>query len=379
MVLIVYHHIGYPLLLRGLTRWTRAADRSLKNSGYLTSLTGNIADFSKIAIVIPAFNEQKYIAAKVHNLAILDYPGQCLRIIIACDGCTDNTAAIARITAQQLCCRHLKLEVIEFSKNRGKVAVINEIMANVDEELVALSDVSALLSIDALTQVNQYFSDKTIGLLTGHYLLANPGSPAEASYWQYQGDLKAREGRLGAVIGAHGAFYVIRRRLFRPLPEDAINDDFIIPMSIVEQGFRAIYVSAIKLIELEQATDNMDRRRRSRIAAGNLQQLIRFKGLLAPKYKGVAFAFASGKALRVLMPLLLIVAWAGSLILAGSGLFFLLVAILQTLIYVAVLMFQLIKPRRPNKIWQAIYYVVSGYVANLIGYINYILGRDCRH
>ena len=59
-----------------------------------------------------------------------------------------------------------------------------------------------------------------------------------------------------------------------------------------------------------------DRRRRVRIAAGNAQQLARFRGILRPAFRGVAFAFGSGKALRVLMPFCLLWLLVGSALLA---------------------------------------------------------------
>jgi len=369
-VLIIYHHVGYPLLLRQLTQKT---SNSPKQSPEIPS------SLASIVMVIPAYNEQQYIADKIRNLAMLDYPNTLLKIIIACDGCSDNTAAIVRKTLTEFSCKTLNIELIEYPTNRGKVAVINTLLPQLKADIIAMSDVSALISIDALTQANSAFKDPNVGLITGHYLLANPGSSGEQTYWQYQSEIKRREAQLSSIIGAHGALYLIRRPLLRPLEQHVINDDFVIAMAVIEQGFRAIYVPAINAIELEQSSNRLDLRRRQRIAAGNLQQLIRFKGLLMPKYRGVAFNFASGKALRVFMPVVLLGAWAGSLLLSTSQPFFALVATAQSVIYGSVVLFVLTQPRRPNKIWQAIYYLVSGYYANLIGCARYLLGKKCRH
>jgi len=388
MLLIVYHHVGYPLLLKKLTQSdetkTKAKTKTRTTTTSVplplagqTAAPDNDTKLATIALIIPAFNEQQFIADKIHNLAMLDYPNQLLKIIIACDGCTDNTAQIARETAEQLACNSLNIEIIEFKNNRGKVAIINKILPQITEQIIAMSDVSALISIDALTQANDAFGDQEVGLVTGHYLLATPGSKGEQRYWQYQSDVQQREAQLNSIIGAHGAFYLIRRELFLPLAPDTINDDFVIAMAVVEQGYRAIYVAAINAIELEQATQQMDLHRRRRIAAGNLQQLIRFRSLLLPRYKGVAFSFASGKALRVFMPVCLIQAWLGSILLTDSNLFFALAAALQSMIYGSVLMFRLLNPVNPNKIWQTIYYLVSGYSANLIGSIEYIYDDKC--
>ncbi len=378
MLLIIYHHVGYPLLLKKLITLP-ASEQTATKQGNTKSTSSNNVKYASIAVVIPAYNEQQYIAEKIRNLAILDYPSSQLKVIIACDGCRDDTAQIARNTAAEIGASQLNIEIVEFAKNRGKVAVINDIIPHLNQEIIAMSDVSALISIDALLQANKAFKKQDVGLITGHYLLANPGSDGEASYWKYQSDLKQREAQLSSVIGAHGAFYLIRRELFLPLPANTINDDFVIAMAVVEQGYRAIYLETINAIELEQATAKMDLHRRRRIAAGNLQQLIRFKSMLMPRYKGVAFSFASGKALRVFMPITLIWAWLGSVLLTDTGVFFMLAALVQTIIYCSVILFGLIQPRHPNKIWQSIYYLVTGYAANLMGCIQYVCFGKCSH
>ncbi len=48
-----------------------------------------------ITILMAAFNEAAHIATKLRNLATLDYPRDRLDIVIACDGCSDDTAAAA--------------------------------------------------------------------------------------------------------------------------------------------------------------------------------------------------------------------------------------------------------------------------------------------
>ncbi|MDP2561333.1 glycosyltransferase family 2 protein [Psychrobium sp. 1_MG-2023] len=380
MLLIIYHHVGYPLLLKRLSSMFESQQHVSETISVTSSCFNQMLqqDSLSITIVIPAYNEEAFIADKIRNLAILDYPMEKLSIIIVCDGCTDQTAAEARAASQEPACTHLPITIEEYQVNRGKVAVLNQVMTEVTADIVAFSDVSALISMDALQQASQYFKDANVGLITGHYLLAHPGSTGEQRYWQYQSNLKQQEGALNSVIGAHGAFYLIRRELFLPMPTNTINDDFVIAMAVVEQGYRAIYASSINAVELECASKELDLGRRRRIAAGNLQQLIRFRGLLSPKYRAVAFMFGSGKALRVLMPLLLIGAWLGSGLLATSHWFFLMAAIGQSALYAAVILFELIKPQQPNPLWQTLYYLVSGYTANLLGCIHYAVNRGFR-
>ncbi|OUS11969.1 glycosyl transferase [Gammaproteobacteria bacterium 53_120_T64] len=370
-LLVIYHHLGYPLILRWLQR-----KHGHNNDGLANKPPLDTDDLPSISLLIPAYNEAQWIADKIHNLAILNYPQDRLNIIIACDGCSDDTVAIARQTASQIECQHLNIEVRNFPANRGKVAVINEVIGELTGELVALSDVSALISIDALLLAAHYFRDPKVGVLSPHYQLLNPGSAGELSYWNYQSRMKASEAALGATLGAHGAFYVLRRRLFTPLAADTINDDFILPMNIVMQGFRAEYAADIHALELEQANDNLDWQRRQRLGAGNCQQLLRLKKLLLPRYRGVAFAFISGKGLRVLMPFCMLISLLGSIYLAQQYVLFIPIALGQVLLYQLALLQVVLKPKRQIPLMASLAYLVRGHCASLMGTLRYIAGLE---
>ena len=373
-ILVIYHHLGYPLILRWVQKWRTEQVVRAKRRHYTSSKED--ARLPTVTIVIPAYNEEQWIADKIRNLAIVDYPAELLNIIIACDGCKDDTAAIARRTANELECQHLTVEVRDFDCNRGKVAVINEVVLDIESDLVALSDVSALVSVDALLIAAAHFEDPGVGVLNGRYCLLSPGSAGEIAYWNYQGRIKAGEAALGSVLGAHGAFYLFRRSLFSPLAADTINDDFILPMKIVADGFCAKYENRILALEQEQADTSMDHQRRRRIAAGNCQQLLRLKHLMLPGQGGVAFAFISCKGLRVLMPFLMIIALIGCLMLAGDHAQFKTLAALQLLAYLLAGWQILWQPGRSHRIIKALAYLVSGHVAGLVGTLRYLCGFE---
>ena len=377
LALVVYHHVGYPWVL---SRWTRRTPQHpgvLARRGYVARLGDR--QLPGITVIVPAHDEAALIAEKVRNLAALDYPPSRLKVVIACDGCRDATAARARAAHAEPECRHLDLEVREYPVNRGKVAVLNQAIASVNSELVALSDVSALVSIDALLRAASAFADPRMGVVAGGYRLLAPGSAGESAYWDYQLHIKRGEAALGAPLGTHGAFYLFRRRLFTPLAPDTINDDFLLPMSIVADGYRAIYDTEIMALELERADPALDQRRRRRIAAGNLQQAWRLRRLLHPRHRGVAFAFASGKALRAVMPFLLLATLAGSLWLAPQSLPFALLAAAQLLVYTVALWRQFNPRTRVPGVVNTLHYLVSGHVAGLVGGVRYLAGLDRGH
>ncbi|WP_434354807.1 glycosyltransferase family 2 protein [Parasalinivibrio latis] len=372
--LVIYHHIGYPLILKCIPAKEEASPQSTATRRY-----NNVASdemLPSVTVIIPAYNEERWIAEKIRNLAVLDYPNHRLQIFIACDGCSDKTEQIAKATAREPACRHLNLTVIGFKNNRGKVALLNDLIPTASSDLVALSDVSALVSADALLLAAHRFSNKELGVLNSHYQLYKPGTNGENVYWKYQSLIKSKEASMGSTMGAHGAFYMFRTNLFEPLAPDTINDDFILPMKIVAMGYKAEQENRITALELESSNLQTDFRRRLRIAAGNLQQVLRLGFMLHPRHGGVAFIFLSGKALRVMMPYLMIMALAGSISLAGTSPFFSALAVSQLSIYFLSSLPVFFSPFRRWKPTRLLQYLVAGHLANFIGSLRYLLGLD---
>src|SRR5437667_412589 len=76
----------------------------------------------------------------------------------------------------------------------------------------------------------------TVTLLIAAYneeaVLEDPetGGNADSLYWKYETFLKLREGQLGALLGANGGIYALRKSRHVPIPSGTILDDLIIPL-----------------------------------------------------------------------------------------------------------------------------------------------------
>ncbi len=312
-LIVIYHHAGFPLLLSWLARRAEAVAPAVSQIA-----SGAGANLPTIRLIVPAHNEAGVIAAKVQNLLALFYPSDKLSIVIALDGCTDDTkttvlAALARAP------QNATISVVEYARNVGKIAVLNDQIGASSADIIALSDASASLQSDALLRAARHFSDAKVGVVCGTYSLKEAGSEGERQYWHYQTQIKADEAAVAAPMGAHGAFYMFRRARWTPLPADTINDDFILPMRIVAAGDRAIYDRTIVATELERTRPKQEFGRRIRIGAGNMQQLLRLPHLFSLKNLPLTFVYASGKGLRPLIPFFAILGAFALVMLALRG------------------------------------------------------------
>lgn len=371
--LVVYHHIGYPLLLKWYSKKHPLNHVQQKWYGYRKNRRDQTRP--SITIVVPAFNEEQWIAEKIRNIASLDYPRDRLKVIIACDGCTDNTVEEAQMTLQEAICADTHIEVKAYSENLGKVAVINRAMEDVDTDITALSDVSALIAMDALIVADTHFKNDHIGVVNATYQLRTSSNEGERKYWEYQNQVKTNETALGSSLGSHGALFFFRTDLFTPLAANTINDDFVLPMKIVEQGYQAIYDSNMVSVELEPTDLNNDFKRRLRISAGNMQQAITLASLFNPKFRGTAFTFFSGKGLRLISPYLMISCLISSALLS-SHLLFMAMFITQVTAYSIGLLGHLLPNVFSHKICRWLSYLLIGHFANLVGGLRYLIGLE---
>ena len=298
---VVYAYAGYPVLLWALQSVLRrpVTKRSIEPS---------------VSLLVAAYNEADVIEAKIRNSLALDYPPDRLEIVVASDGSTDGTAEIVRRLAAEAGPR---VRLLEFERNRGKVHVLNDAVPTLTGELVVFTDASSMLDADALRALVANFADATVGAASGVYEVLNKDRATlgrqEDLYWKYETFLKVQEARLGTLTGAHGSLYAMRRNLYPFPPAGTINDDFVIPTSVVRHGYRIAYEPAA--IAREEAHEMEGFGRRVRITAGNIAQLGEAGALARRPF--VLFCFLSHKAGRLFVPLALLTTFASNALLAG--------------------------------------------------------------
>ena len=297
-----YAYLGYPLVLLGLGRVIRRDVRKQPMTPF-------------ISLLIPAFNEADVIARKIENSLALDYPADRMEIVVASDGSSDATAAIAQTRADGK-----RIRVLAFPQNRGKVATLNSSVPELLGEVVVFSDAPALLYPDSVRKLVENFADPEVGAVSGLYKVVkadqvNIGN-SEDFYWKYETFLKVKESQLASTLGGHGHLHAIRKELY-PYPEPGtINDDYVIPVSVLAKGYRAVYEPSA--IVYEEAHEMTGFGRRVRIMAGNIQQLREIGGLLHPLRPLPLFFFLSHKLTRLLVPFAMLAALIANLFLLGS-------------------------------------------------------------
>ncbi len=370
LFLLIYTYFGYPLMLMLLERFQR-----LRESGRETEaeLLDGQTGWPVVSLLVPAFNEQSVIRQKIENCLALDYPADQLEIVIASDGSTDETNEMVAAYGEN------EIRFLHCPRRKGKTNVINSVVPALRGEIVVLTDSSAILELQALKKIVRRLRKPDIGAASGIYKFRNVDNTmrgkGEYLYWKYETRLKILEDRTGSVIGAHGALLAFKKELFRPLPPNAINDDFIIPMQILEQGYRVAYVTEARAEEETYGDSFADYHRRSRIFVGNLQQIFILKGMLNP-LKGLnMWKFLSHKVLRTFSPLFVVLLLLVNLFLTHGiyGLFLLGQAGFYSFVFAGLLFRRLLGATKCSSF---AYYFIFGHVAALVGYFKFLFRQQ---
>lgn len=303
--LLLYHFIGYPLLLVVLVRFVA---RPIQKREYLPF----------ISVIIPAHNEGGVIRAKLTSVLNSHYPGDRMEIIVAEDGSTDDTfEQIAAVADPRVVLDHSP-------ERRGKVAALNRAVRRAHGDFLVFSDANALMKPDTLYNLMCNFADPRVGCVNGRKVLSGQGSELETNenlYWRYESWIKTLESCLGSTPASVGELLAVRRSLYDLPTNQIINDDFQIVVNTVGQGYRAIYDPTAVTIEKGSTSIADEFGRKSRIAAGRWQVIMQVLKLVW-RQPGFVCMFLSHKGLRLLVAPLMILTFIsnlGAVVLNQSG------------------------------------------------------------
>lgn len=361
--LMLYALCGYPALLWFLTRSAKGPTLPEGEEDHLPS----------VSIIIAAYNEEAAIATKLDNTLALEYPKDKLEIIVASDGSTDRTNDIVSWYAG----RGVKL--VSHPQNRGKTVIQDDAVKQSAGEIILFSDATGIYSADAVKQMVRHFADPTVGCVAGNVQDAsarpNEITRGTKSYIGYENYLRQKESDLGILAVAPGSIFAVRRSLYRPVPAH-LSDDFITPMNVIEQGCRVVFEPAAVSWETIVNTPRQKFRQTERTVTLDLPGLLSKSNLLNPfKHPGPAFALASHKILRWLLPVFLLALYVSSMLLSADW-FYLWCHAAQAVFYLCALIgYGCVLAGIRLRLFTAPYYFVLLMAADIKGIANVIMGR----
>ncbi len=284
----------------------------------------------EVDVVIVAHNAAEELAAKLANLAALDYPPDKLRFHVASDGSEDRTASVLHE------CRDPRLHAHVFPLRRGKSACLGDLLPQLKAEVVLFADTRQRIEAGALRALLRTLADPQVGAVGGELAFERSSSRYGEGvdiYWRYETFIRSQEAQSGSVVGVSGALYAARRALLPTVPAGLILDDVWIPLQIARHGARIAFCREARAWDRPSRDAATEATRKRRTLAGNFQLIANDPTLLLPWMHPLGWRLWGHKWLRLLAPWCMLGLFLSNLVLIDRSPKWAALAVAQILFY----------------------------------------------
>jgi cellulose synthase/poly-beta-1,6-N-acetylglucosamine synthase-like glycosyltransferase/peptidoglycan/xylan/chitin deacetylase (PgdA/CDA1 family)/spore germination protein YaaH len=198
----------------------------------------------RVAVLIPAFNEEKVIVRTVRSVLNSDYAN--LHVIVIDDGSTDHTFDVA--------CKAYAAEIADgrvqvlSKKNEGKAAALNFALDRMTEEFYVGIDADTVIAADAISKLIPHFEDPLIGAVAGNAKVGNRvnlWTRWQALEYITSQNFERRALDLFNVVtvvpGAIGAWRTGPVKAAGGYPINTVAEDADLTMNLLEQQLKVVY------------------------------------------------------------------------------------------------------------------------------------------
>ena len=355
VAVVFYTYLGYGMLL-----WLIISIKRLVRGKQSPTPMPTDDELPTMTLMICAYNEQDVVKEKMQNTRALDYPKDKFRVMWVTDGSNDRTNELLK--------EYPEVDIVFSPERRGKTAALKHGLRELKTQYVAFTDANTMINSGAMKEIARLFMDKTVGCVSGEKRVAarkegEMAAEGEGMYWRYESTLKKWDSELYSTMGAAGELYAIDPKLVREVPDNALLDDFMMSMYIVDEGKRIAYSPDAYAMEYGSADIHEESKRKRRIAAGGLQSIWWLRKMLNPlRQPLVAFQYISHRVLRwSVTPIAMVIMLAvnSMLVAMGAGTIYTIILALQILLYLAALAGYIMNEHgHKNKMLYTAYYFV---------------------
>jgi peptidoglycan-N-acetylglucosamine deacetylase len=239
-----------------------------------------------VAVLIPAYNEEKVIERTVQAVLDSDYPN--LRAIVIDDGSKDRTLEVT--------CAAFQKEIAEgrvtvlTKPNSGKADALNYALEHVTEELFVGIDADTIIAPDAIAKLVPHFRDSRVAAMAGNAKVGNRVNLwtrwQALEYITSQNFERRALNTLNAVSvvpGAIGAWRTADVRAAGGYHHDTVAEDADLTMALLQAGYHVNYEDRALAYTEAPTTPSGLMRQRFRWSFGIMQAVWKHKAAIKQK------------------------------------------------------------------------------------------------
>ena len=260
----------------------------------------------RVAVLIPAYNEEKVIVRTIRSVLNSDYPD--LHVVVVDDGSKDRTYQVA--------CEAYGREIAEgkvtvlTKPNGGKAQALNYGLEHVKEEVYVGIDADTVIAVDAVRMLVRHFADPKVGAVAGNAKVGN-----RVNLWTRWQALEYITGQnferraldlfnvVTVVPGAIGGWRTSAVLAGGCYPLNTVAEDADLTMNLVEQGLKVIYEDRALAFTEAPINANGLMRQRFRWSFGTLQAVFKHRQAFRTNRAMGFFALPNILVFQMLLPL----------------------------------------------------------------------------
>lgn len=246
--------ISSPIGVLVLVQSAYTALLSLLWMRYVPFVAPEGAQWPKVSVVIPAFNEGPMVERSIRSVARCDYPKELLEIIVVDDGSRDDTF----FHIQRLRREHPDLvKLVRFKGNKGKrEALCAGFRAATGEVLVTIDSDSEIEARTVHEMVTPFLASADVGAVAGRVAVLNRDTNIsrmlEVQYALAFDFGRAAQSVYRCVACCPGALSAFRREAIMPFLDEWANQTFLgrpvnhgedqaLTNIVLRQGYDTVY------------------------------------------------------------------------------------------------------------------------------------------
>lgn len=334
LFLIFFTYFGYPCILFLLSLF-------YENK----VIRGDI--YPKVIIIIPVYNEENSIRAKVENCLNFDYPQEKLEIVVVSDNSDDQTDSIVESFGNE------QVKLIRLPFRGGKVAAQNYAVVRTDADVYLFTDVAINTNPESIKLIVQNFNDDKVGVVSCRDVIIGETQTkdGENQYIQYDMMVRGFLSKIGSLIGVTGGFYAVRRKIAKGGWNPAFPPDFYVALRCIKMGLRVIEDSRVEAYyktasrewdELPRKVRTINRGMHALFSVSNRKMLNPFR------YGIISFKLFCHKVLRWLTPFFLAILFISNIALINHSWIYVIFLLGQLAFYIFILLCVFLKKIFPD-------------------------------